>query len=234
MYKSKHGFSRYRQIKPAIIFNFVFNHQTDVLPPDNDKYGSDTRGPHAPTTLIQHGAQISHLLIYQLPCKKPQLCMIHPYKPCKSLVCIYDNKWVLLDGKIQVPRTRTFCTRDVRHSIVVNSSTNPHLQVDAFPNSYQTSSIISVCQSTGQPRSWAHSIVGRYESRESTCLLPQPKAHTVPSLPAFSFAWLNLDLCLLLPWWLLNTGHKAERSCTDSWDSRLCRQPSAEEVGSSK
>lgn len=68
-----------------------FNHQT-VLPPDNDEYGSDTRGPHAPATLIQHRAQISYLLIYELSCKKPQLCMIHPYKLCKSMVCIYDNK----------------------------------------------------------------------------------------------------------------------------------------------
>ncbi|EOB00979.1 hypothetical protein Anapl_00450 [Anas platyrhynchos] len=52
---------------------------------DNDEYGSDTRGPHAPATLIQHRAQISYLLIYELSCKKPQLCMIHPYKLCKSM-----------------------------------------------------------------------------------------------------------------------------------------------------
>lgn len=42
------------------------------------------------------------------------------------------------------------CTAGVRYSISVNTSTNPYLQVDAFPNSYQASSIISVCQSTGR------------------------------------------------------------------------------------
>lgn len=185
-----HGTDKSNQ---QLFSHFFFNHWTALLSPDNYEYGSDTRGPHAPAILIQHGAQISYLLIYELSCKKPQLRMIHPYKLCKSVVCVYDNKWVLLDGKTQVPRTRTLCTVDVRYGISVNTSTNPYLQVDAFPKAYQASSIIPVCQSTGSEPdpipTMQHCLVGRYKSRESMCLFPQIKTHTASSLPAFSFLW---------------------------------------------
>lgn len=122
--------------------------------------------------------------------------MIHPYKPCKSVVCIYDNKWVLLDGKTQVPRTSTLCTADVRYGISVNTSTNPYLQVDAFPKAYQASSITPGCQSAGrepdQILTMQRCLVGWCESRESTCLLPQTKPYAASSLPAFSLVWSKL------------------------------------------
>lgn len=97
---------------------------------------------------------------------------------------------MLLDGKTQVPRTRTLCTADVRYGISVNTSTNPYLQVDAFPKAYQASSIAPVCQSAGgepdQIPSTQRCLVGRYESGERTCLLPQTRTRPASSLPPCS------------------------------------------------
>lgn len=167
--------------------------------------------------------------------------MIHPYKLCKSVVCIYDNKWVLLDGKTQVPRTRTLCTVDVRYGISVNTPTNPYLQVDTFPKAYQASSITPVCQSTGskpdQILTMHHCLVGRYKRAEKAhASFHQPKHMPHPASVLSVLYGQNLDLCLFLPYQLLNGGEKPQRSCTTySWSSRLMishwRQLSAGKAG---
>lgn len=201
---------------------FIWNHWTPVLSPDNDECGSDTRDPHAPALFLHHEAQISYLLIYELSCKKPQLCMIHPYKLCKSVVCIYDNKWVLLDGKTQVPRARTVCAADVRYGISVNTSTNPHLQVDSFPKAYQASSITPACQSSGsQPEQIPALFGGELEeqrehvppSRDQISHHIQPhcsQCYTAKILP-------HACCCHSIKWWW-----QPQRTCTTHlWSSRF-------------
>lgn len=110
-----------------------------------------------------------------------------------NLWCVYmiTNECYLM-GKHRCQELG-LCTADVRYGINVNTSTNPYLQVDTFPKAYQASSITPVCQSTGSEPDQIHAMqrcwVGRYESRESTCLLPQTKTYNASSLPAFGFIW---------------------------------------------
>lgn len=134
--------------------------------------------------------------------------MIHPSKLCKSVVCIYDNKWVLLDGKTQVPRAGTLCTADVRYGIGVNTSTNPHLQVDSFPKAYQASSITPGCQSAGrEPEqiptlSTAQRGVRRAETARASfhrlTIAPHP-AHCQQGWMAK--IWPHASCCHSIQWW---------------------------------
>lgn len=135
--------------------------------------------------------------------------MIHPYELCKSVVCVYDNKWVLLDGKTQVPRAGTLCTADVRYGIGVNTSTAPHLQVDSSPKVYQASSITAACQRPGREPEQIPAMqicsVGSQKSWGSTCLLPEAKYHTHHIQPPCSQCqmgriWPHTCCCHSIKW----------------------------------